>query len=88
MRHEHQKRRQTIGLPPKTIRCYEDIGLLTADRAANGCWFLYLPPYPPDLNPIEQAFSKLKSHVRRIGARTCTDMFEAIGQICDLSCAQ
>ncbi len=26
-----------------------------------GCWFLYLPPYSPDLNPIEQAFSKLKA---------------------------
>ena len=50
----------------------------------HGCWFLYLPPYSPDLNPIEQAFSKLKSHLRRIGARTFTDMFEAIGQICDL----
>ena len=24
---------------------------------AHGCWFLYLPPYSPDLNPIEQAFS-------------------------------
>ena len=24
-----------------------------------GCWFLYLPPYSPDLNPIEQAFSKI-----------------------------
>ena len=35
---------------------------------APGCWFLYLPPYSPDLNPIEQAFSKLKAHRRRIGA--------------------
>ena len=33
----------------------------------HGCWFLYLPPYSPDLNPIEQAFSKLKAHLRRIG---------------------
>jgi transposase len=32
-----------------------------------GCWFLYLPPYSPDLNPIEMAFSKLKAHLRRIG---------------------
>jgi len=50
----------------------------------HGCWFLYLPPYPPDLNPIEQAFSKLKAHLRRIGARTFTDVFQAIGSICDL----
>jgi transposase len=33
-----------------------------------GCWFLFLPPYGPDLNPIEMAFSKLKAHLRRIGA--------------------
>ena len=50
----------------------------------HGCRFLYLPPYSPDLNPIEQAFSKLKAHLRRIGARTFTDMFNAIAEICDL----
>ncbi|NKB29089.1 MAG: hypothetical protein GKR99_16670 [Rhodobacteraceae bacterium] len=50
----------------------------------HGCWFLYLPPYSPDLNPIEQAFSKLKAHLRRIGARSFTQVFEAIGAICDL----
>ena len=51
---------------------------------AHGCWFLYLPPYSPDLNPIEQAFSKLKAHLRRIGARSFTSVFEAIGTVCDL----
>lgn len=51
---------------------------------AHGCWFLYLPPYSPDLNPIEMAFAKLKAHLRRIGARTFTEVFKAIGQICDL----
>ena len=50
----------------------------------HGCWFLYLPPYSPDLNPIELVFSKLKAHLRRIGARTFTDVFNAIGSICDL----
>lgn len=49
-----------------------------------GCWFLFLPPYSPDLNPIEMAFSKLKAHLRRIGARTFTDMFHALSDICDL----
>jgi len=48
------------------------------------CWFLFLPPYSPDLNPIEMAFSKLKAHLRRIGARTFTDMFQALTEICDL----
>ena len=48
-----------------------------------GCWFLFLP-YSPDLNPIEMAFSKLKAHLRRIGARTFTDLFHALTEICDL----
>ncbi|SDK45318.1 hypothetical protein SAMN04488026_104138, partial [Aliiruegeria lutimaris] len=38
----------------------------------------------PDLNPIEMAFSKLKAHLRRIGARTFTELFGAIAQVCDL----
>ena len=50
----------------------------------HGCRFLYLPPYSPDLNPIEQAFSKLKAHLRRIVARPFTEVFEAIGSICEL----
>ena len=49
-----------------------------------GCWFLFLPPYSPDLNPIEMAFSKLKAHLRRIGTRTFTDMFHALTEICGL----
>lgn len=36
----------------------------------HGCWFLFLPPYSPDLNPIEMAFSKFKANLRRIGARS------------------
>ncbi|WP_244283678.1 IS630 family transposase [Pseudovibrio sp. Tun.PSC04-5.I4] len=51
---------------------------------AHGCWFLYLPPYSPDLNPIELAFSKLKAHLRKIGARSFSAVFKAIGEICDL----
>lgn len=54
-----------------------------AMRAA-GCWFLFLPPYSPDLNPIEMAFAKLKAHLRRVGARSFTQLFDAISEICDL----
>lgn len=49
-----------------------------------GAWFLFLPPYSPDLNPIEMAFSKLKAHLRRIKARTIDDLWRAVGDICDL----
>lgn len=37
---------------------------------ACGATLLYLPPYSPDLNPIENAFAKLKAHVRNAAART------------------
>ncbi len=49
-----------------------------------GCWFLFLPPYSPDLNPIEMALAKLEAHLRRIGARTFSQMFDAIADVCDL----
>lgn len=49
-----------------------------------GAWFLFLPPYSPDLNPIEMAFAKLKAHLRRIGARTIDALWRAVGDICDL----
>ena len=49
-----------------------------------GAWFLFLPPYSPDLNPIEMAFAKLKAHLRRIGARTIDTLWRAVGNICDL----
>jgi len=49
-----------------------------------GAWFLFLPPYSPDLNPIEMAFAKLKAHLRRIGARTIDALWKAVGNICDL----
>lgn len=45
-----------------------------------GCELLYLPPYSPDLNPIEQAFAKLKALLRRAGARTREALIGAMGQ--------
>jgi transposase len=49
-----------------------------------GAWFLFLPQYSPDLNPIEMAFSKLKAHLRRAAARTFDALWQALGNICDL----
>jgi transposase len=51
---------------------------------AQGAWFLFLPPYSPDLNPIEMAFSKLKAHLRKAKTRTFDALWRAIGDICDL----
>jgi len=49
-----------------------------------GAWFLCLPPYSPDLNPIEMAFSKLKALIRKAAARTCDEPWAAVGKVCDL----
>ncbi len=51
---------------------------------AQGNWLLFLPPYSPDLNPIEMAFAKLKAHLRRLKARTLDDLWRAVGNVCDL----
>ena len=48
--------------------------------AAKGCQLLFLPSYSPDFSPIEEAFSKLKAFLRRVGARTPDALQEAIGQ--------
>ena len=37
---------------------------------AKGAWILFLPPYSPDLNPIEMAFAKRKAHLRARAIRT------------------
>jgi transposase len=49
-----------------------------------GCELIYLPPYSPDFNPIEQAFSKLKSYLREaarsVSARSQQTLMELIGE--------
>lgn len=49
-----------------------------------GAWFLFLPPYSPDLNPIEMAFSKIKTLVRKAAARTYDQLWKAVGNVCNL----
>jgi transposase len=49
--------------------------------AAVGASILYLPPYSPDLNPIEQLFAKLKALLRRAAARTRDELWSAIGRL-------
>jgi transposase len=55
---------------------------------ARGCRLLFLPAYSPDFSPIEEAFSKLKTVLRRIGARTREALQEAIAQALTLITAQ
>ncbi len=45
-----------------------------------GCELLYLPPYSPDLNPIEEAFAKVKALLRKAEVRTREALIEAMGR--------
>ena len=51
---------------------------------AAGASLLYLPPYSPDFNPIENAFAKLKALLRKTAARTVEALWAAIGRLVDL----
>ena len=48
---------------------------------AAGATLLYLPPYSPDLNPIEPAFSKVKAHLRKAAEHTIPRLVRRIGRI-------
>jgi len=50
---------------------------------AAGATLLYLPPYSPDLNPIENAFAKLKANLRKAAERTVDGLWNAVGRIID-----
>jgi transposase len=53
-----------------------------------GCELFFLPAYSPDYSPIEETFSKLKTFLRRVGARTHEALQEAIGQALEMVTAQ
>jgi transposase len=51
---------------------------------AAGAELRYLPPYSPDLNPIEQAIAKLKAHLRKAQERSIDTLWQRIGKLLDL----
>jgi transposase len=51
---------------------------------AAGASLRFLPPYSPDFNPIENAFAKLKAHLRKAAERTVDGLWNAIGRVIDL----
>jgi transposase len=55
---------------------------------ARGASLLFLPSYSPDVSPIEEAFSKLKTILRRTAARTKGALVEAIGRALDAVTSQ
>ncbi len=56
------------------------VAAILAERGARG---LYLPPYSPDLNPIEQAFAQVKARLRRERLRTVEALWNAFGRSLD-----
>jgi len=51
---------------------------------AAGAKLIFLPPYSPDFNPIEKAFSKLKAHLQKNAERTVAGLWDLIGKLIDL----
>jgi transposase len=64
------------------LAAHKVAGVREAIRAA-GATILYLPPYSPDLNPIEQAFARLKALLRKAAARTREALWDTIGHLLD-----
>ena len=54
---------------------------IRAAITAAGAELRFLPPYSPDLNPIEKAFAKLKASLRRVAARTVESLWEALANV-------
>src|SRR3954464_12338999 len=65
------------------LRSHKVAGIAEAIDA-RGAQLIYLPPYSPDLNPIEQAFAKYKALLRKAAERTIETLWQAIGRIADL----
>jgi hypothetical protein len=63
-------------------RCAQGQGRARGDRG-RGRRLRYLPPYSPDLNPIEQAFAKLKALLRAAASRTVDTLWQALGHALD-----
>ena len=76
-------------LSPGDVVVLDNVGFHKGERAAElvrqkGAWLLFLPPYSPDLNPIEMAYSKLKALLRAKAERTIKALWDAVGAVVDL----
>lgn len=87
---EHYLETQLVPvLSPGDVVILDNVGFHKSPRAdelvrQRGAWLLFLPPYSPDLNPIEMAYSKLKALLRKRAARTFDAICNAISDICQL----
>ena len=79
-------------LRPGQVVVIDNVGAHQSDKArqaieARGGRVCFLPAYSPDFSPIEEAFSKIKTHLRRVGARTRAEREAAIGEALQLVAA-
>ena len=75
-------RRPLGGVHPINLPAHKAAGVCDAIKAA-GARLMFLPPYSPDFNPIENAFSKLKALLRAKAERTIAALWNAVGQLLD-----
>ena len=73
-------------LKPGGVVIMDKLNVHKSPRAADtlavrGAWRLLLPKYAPDLNPLEMAFAKLKTLLRKAKARNSNDLWHALGDI-------
>jgi transposase len=73
-------------LAPGDIVIMDNLGSHKSDAVRRvietaGARLLFLPPYSPDLNPIEQVFAKLKALLRRAAARSIPTLWNAVGEL-------
>ena len=79
------KRLLAPALHPSQVVVMDNLGAYRPKRVrelieVRGCELIYLPSYSPDLNPIEEAFSKVKHILRKVSARTKETLIEAMGR--------
>ncbi len=75
-------------LVPKDVVILDNLGSHKGSEArrlieARGAHLLFLPPYSPDFNPIELAFAKLKTLLRKAAERSVDDLWTRIGELLD-----
>jgi transposase len=80
-------------LRPGQVVVLDNLGAHKGERVRElieerGCELLFLPAYSPELNPIEEAFSKVKGLLRRARARTRKALIEAMGRALDAVSAE
>ena len=78
-----RRRRQRERLP-RAVPAHKPVAVRQAIEAA-GTESRFLPPYSPDFNPIEMAFSKLKALLKKTAARTVDNLWDAIAIGIDIS---